>query len=195
MPKLWRFSCCISLTPVQSMAKHNSFVSTVASRHLIIIRMGDVDIQLPRECIDILRSRPFAFSARRCNKFAVGRVILAGDSAHVFPPCKYQPEVCFPQGSDELQLVARGFPLDSDSSGLAWCLGIAIREKSKNYEQLISGWFEERKQQLRFTRQDDWKWQATHARQYMEVFGHEVCFTTHPTHSILEPEAGEGATK
>jgi hypothetical protein len=93
MLKLWRFSCRISLTPVQSMGKHNSYVSTVASRYLTIIRMGDVDIRFPRECIDVLRSRPFAFSARRCNKFAVGRVILAGDSAHVFPPCKYPPEV------------------------------------------------------------------------------------------------------
>lgn len=45
-------------------------------------------VQFPVECIEILRSRPFTFSARSCNKWSVGRVILAGDSAHVFPPCK-----------------------------------------------------------------------------------------------------------
>ena len=45
-------------------------------------------VSYPADCIETLRSRPFLFSARSCNKWALGRVILAGDAAHVFPPCK-----------------------------------------------------------------------------------------------------------
>lgn len=43
-------------------------------------------VQFPADCIRTLRSRPFSFMARSCNKWALGRVILAGDAAHVFPP-------------------------------------------------------------------------------------------------------------
>ncbi|KAE9376323.1 FAD/NAD(P)-binding domain-containing protein [Stipitochalara longipes BDJ] len=92
----------------------------------------DLRVQFPSDCINVLRSRPFAFSARRCNKFAVGRVLLAGDAAHVFPPFGGQG-------------IASGF---RDASGLAWRLAIAIRENTKHYDHLFSGWFEERKQQL-----------------------------------------------
>lgn len=45
------------------------------------------DVQFPEDCIQVLRSRPFMFSARSCNRWAEGRVILCGDAAHVFPPC------------------------------------------------------------------------------------------------------------
>ena len=45
-------------------------------------------VQYPTDCIHVLRSRPFSFSARSCNKWSVGRVILCGDAAHVMPPCK-----------------------------------------------------------------------------------------------------------
>ena len=43
-------------------------------------------VQYPEDCITTLRSKPFSFSARSCNKWALGRVIVAGDAAHVFPP-------------------------------------------------------------------------------------------------------------
>lgn len=43
-------------------------------------------VRFPDDCIKILRSRPFFFSARNCNKWSLGRVTLAGDAAHVFPP-------------------------------------------------------------------------------------------------------------
>jgi len=43
-------------------------------------------VQFPLDCIKTLRSRPFSFVARSCNKWASGRVILVGDAAHVFPP-------------------------------------------------------------------------------------------------------------
>ncbi|PVH73617.1 FAD/NAD(P)-binding domain-containing protein [Cadophora sp. DSE1049] len=93
----------------------------------------DHPIPFPYDCIETLRSRPFAFSARSCNKWAVGRVILAGDSAHVFPPFGGQG-------------ISSGF---RDSSGLAWRLALAIRENTKNHEQLLSGWYRERQQQLK----------------------------------------------
>lgn len=47
------------------------------------------DVSYPDDCIKILRSRPFWFSARSCNKWALDRVLLCGDSAHVFPPCEF----------------------------------------------------------------------------------------------------------
>ena len=43
-------------------------------------------VSYPTDCIITLRSRPFSFSARSCNKWSVGRVALVGDSAHQFPP-------------------------------------------------------------------------------------------------------------
>ncbi|KAG4441837.1 hypothetical protein IFR05_002701 [Cadophora sp. M221] len=96
---------------------------------------SDHPIPFPHDCIEVLRSRPFGFSARSCNKWAVGRVILAGDSAHVFPPFGGQG-------------ISSGF---RDSSGLAWRLAVAIREKTKNHEQLLAGWYRERQQQLKIS--------------------------------------------
>lgn len=46
------------------------------------------DVQYPEDCINVLRSRPFMFSARSCNRWSEGRVVLCGDAAHVFPPCE-----------------------------------------------------------------------------------------------------------
>lgn len=43
-------------------------------------------VQFPKDCIETLRSRPFSFVAKSCNRWSQGRVILAGDAAHVFPP-------------------------------------------------------------------------------------------------------------
>jgi 2-polyprenyl-6-methoxyphenol hydroxylase-like FAD-dependent oxidoreductase len=60
---------------------------------LTMTRIPDLEIHFPWDCIEILRSRPFTFSARSCNKWAVGRVILVGDAAHVFPPCESPPTV------------------------------------------------------------------------------------------------------
>ncbi|KAK0118530.1 hypothetical protein ONS95_007420 [Cadophora gregata] len=93
----------------------------------------DQPVTFPYDCIEILRSRPFGFSARSCNKWAVGRVMLAGDSAHVFPPFGGQG-------------ISSGF---RDSSSLAWRLALATREPTSNHEQILSGWYRERLQQLK----------------------------------------------
>ncbi|KAH6995133.1 hypothetical protein EDB80DRAFT_815264 [Ilyonectria destructans] len=95
------------------------------------------DIQYPTDCIEVLRSRPFNFSARSCNRWARERVILCGDAAHVFPPFGGQG-------------ITSGF---RDAISLAWRLVIASRQpsgasKTTDYRSLFEGWYTERKQQL-----------------------------------------------
>jgi 2-polyprenyl-6-methoxyphenol hydroxylase-like FAD-dependent oxidoreductase len=90
------------------------------------------DVQYPDDCIEILRSRPFWFSARSCNVWAMDRVVLCGDSAHVFPPFGGQG-------------IASGF---RDASALAWRLQLACRPGFRSYQAAFRAWYEERKQQL-----------------------------------------------
>ena len=100
-------------------------------------------VQYPDDCIEVVRSRPFTFSARSCNKWALKRVILCGDAAHVFPPFGGQG-------------IASGF---RDASALAWRLVVACRSLSSSHPKttstlyahhtrLLTGWYVERKQQL-----------------------------------------------
>ena len=96
MRKQWRFLCPTSPTLDPSTGKYDSSGPTLNTTYLTMFRISDSSIQFPVDCIKVLRSRPFAFSARRCNKFSVDRVLLAGDAAHVFPPCKCQPD-CTPR--------------------------------------------------------------------------------------------------
>ncbi|KAF1931940.1 putative monooxygenase [Didymella exigua CBS 183.55] len=94
------------------------------------------EIQFPSGCIEVLRSRPFNFSARSCNKWALNRVILCGDAAHVFPPFGGQG-------------IASGF---RDAISLVWRLVLATRQPSQEAQEfcraLFEGWYTERKQQL-----------------------------------------------
>ncbi|GIZ44734.1 hypothetical protein CKM354_000792500 [Cercospora kikuchii] len=59
----------------------------------MITRHGDTngrsfgrDVTFPRDCIEILRCRPFTFTHKVVNRWFHRRVILIGDAAHVFPP-------------------------------------------------------------------------------------------------------------
>ncbi|KAL3466435.1 hypothetical protein BJX64DRAFT_302165 [Aspergillus heterothallicus] len=92
------------------------------------------DVAFPEDCIKTLRSRPFVFSARSCNKWAIGRTILCGDSAHVFPPFGGQG-------------ITSGF---RDATSLAWRLAILTTRMPALYHHtsLLSAWSTERKQQL-----------------------------------------------
>ncbi|KAJ5681967.1 uncharacterized protein N7477_001907 [Penicillium maclennaniae] len=94
----------------------------------------DTGVEFPTDCIKVLRSRPFRFAARKCNKWAMGRVILCGDAAHVFPPFGGQG-------------IASGF---RDAIALAWRLAILTRSRSTqlDYEQVLRGWYSERSQQF-----------------------------------------------
>jgi len=89
-------------------------------------------VRYPEDCIKTLRSRPFSFSARSCNKWALGRVAIAGDAAHVFPPFGGQG-------------IASGF---RDASALSWRLALLHREPKADHGKLLTGWYMERKQQL-----------------------------------------------
>lgn len=94
--RLWRFEFVVQKNENgYEMAKHEQikqivfpYVTHQGKRYSL-----PNDIQYPEDCIEILRSRPFKFSARSCNKWAVGRVMLVGDAAHVFPPCRTHPKV------------------------------------------------------------------------------------------------------
>ncbi|MCJ1244020.1 hypothetical protein MMC30_001217 [Trapelia coarctata] len=90
------------------------------------------DISWPLDCIKCLRSSPFFFSARSCNKWALGRTILCGDAAHVFPPFGGQG-------------IVSGF---RDAISLSWRLALALGPSAPSYEGLLTGWYTERKQQL-----------------------------------------------
>ncbi|KAL2825362.1 hypothetical protein BDW59DRAFT_161839 [Aspergillus cavernicola] len=96
------------------------------------------DVQYPEDCIRVLRSRPFRFSARACNRWSHGRVILCGDAAHVFPPFGGQG-------------IASGF---RDAASLAWRLAFLCRPKnpsitnSRTHKPVLEAWYQERKQQL-----------------------------------------------
>ncbi|KAL2800158.1 hypothetical protein BJX66DRAFT_321654 [Aspergillus keveii] len=101
------------------------------------------DVQYPEDCIRVLRSRPFRFAARSCNKWSYGRVILCGDSAHVFPPFGGQG-------------IASGF---RDAAALAWRLAFlcnpttpsttnALTGTNRVHARVLEAWYMERKQQL-----------------------------------------------
>ncbi|KAL4743714.1 hypothetical protein BDV11DRAFT_214225 [Aspergillus similis] len=93
------------------------------------------DVQYPEDCISVLRSRPFRFSARSCNKWSHGRVVLCGDAAHVFPPFGGQG-------------ISSGF---RDAASLTWRLALLCRQNtlaSSRHEVVLKNWYLERKQQL-----------------------------------------------
>ena len=100
--------------------------------HAAHLHQLDSSVRYPNDCITTLRSRPFYFSARSCNKWALGRVIVAGDAAHVFPPFGGQG-------------IASGF---RDASSLAWRLAHLYREPGADYERVLRAWYTERKQQF-----------------------------------------------
>lgn len=108
-------------------------------------------MRFPADCIEVLRCRPFRFSARSCDKWAVGRVIVCGDAAHVFPPCTHHTFVSDSDDTNVFVLVggqgiASGF---RDAISLSWRLANLCRAKAPgNVEQTLRCWYTERKQQL-----------------------------------------------
>ena len=133
--RLWRFEFV-----VQNGEDPNHMASREQASKIIFpyithpgSRYGlDSPLYYPEDCITILRSRPFHFSARSCNKWALGRVMVAGDSAHVFPPFGGQG-------------IASGF---RDASSLAWRLAHLYREPNADHEEVLRAWYTERKQQF-----------------------------------------------
>lgn len=89
-------------------------------------------VTYPEDCITTLRSRPFNFSARSCNKWSIGRVSLVGDAAHQFPPFGGQG-------------IASAF---RDSTALAWRLAMLYQSPKLAHETILRAWYTERKQQF-----------------------------------------------
>ena len=90
------------------------------------------DVEFPTDCMALQVCAPYRFSSRMCNKWHVGRVMLAGDSAHVFPPFGGQG-------------LLSGF---MDASGLAWRLATALKSPTTKFDHLLESWSRERKQQI-----------------------------------------------
>ncbi|KAJ5757375.1 uncharacterized protein N7511_006069 [Penicillium nucicola] len=136
--RLWRFEFVVRAgEDGEEMSKPDNiqkvvfpYITHPGSRYSLM-----QDVAFPEDCIRVLRSRPFRFSARSCNRWSHGRVVLCGDAAHVFPPFGGQG-------------IASGF---RDAVSLAWRLALLCRRQEaaiSNHEEVLSGWYVERKQQL-----------------------------------------------
>ncbi|KAJ5771828.1 hypothetical protein N7520_002357 [Penicillium odoratum] len=133
--RLWRFEFVVRKEEDGDLMATNEMVERVVSPYFT--HKGDryslnEDVKFPSDCIKILRSRPYMFSARCCNSWALDRVILCGDAAHVFPPYGGQG-------------IASGF---RDAASLAWRLALLCRDrpsKQPRHKEVLSGWFLERR--------------------------------------------------
>ncbi|KIW16621.1 hypothetical protein PV08_03809 [Exophiala spinifera] len=147
--RLWRFEYVVDKAKGEDPVEMATYDKMAAVIFPYLTHPGktyglESPVQYPVDCIHVLRSRPFSFSARSCNKWSVGRVVLCGDAAHVMPPFGGQG-------------IASGF---RDASGIAWRLVLACRPPAQGglvskpgststyHERLFSGWCLERKQQL-----------------------------------------------
>lgn len=133
--RLWRFEFVVQkdedgdrmASPEETSKIIYPYITHAGSRYGL-----SQSVRFPEDCIKTLRSRPFSFVARSCNKWSLGRVILAGDAAHVFPPFGGQG-------------IASGF---RDASALSWRLALLHRTPAADHEKVFTLWYTERKQQL-----------------------------------------------
>ncbi|KAH8901383.1 monooxygenase [Thozetella sp. PMI_491] len=136
--RLWRFEFVVAAGEDDAEMATQPMIEKVVMPYLTHAgtRYGFVilteEVRFPTDCIEVLRCRPFRFSARCCDKWALGRVILCGDAAHVFPPFGGQG-------------IASGF---RDAISLSWRLALACRSNSIDFHKALEGWYTERKQQL-----------------------------------------------
>ncbi|KAL7767072.1 hypothetical protein ACKLNR_004988 [Fusarium oxysporum f. sp. zingiberi] len=94
----------------------------------------DGPVKYPRDCIEILRCRPFHFVHKVVDRWFSGRTILIGDAAHVFPPFAGQG-------------IGSGV---RDAHQLAWRLALMLHPDSKpeNHDKLLKCWEAERRQSI-----------------------------------------------
>ncbi|KAK3688882.1 hypothetical protein B0T22DRAFT_407582 [Podospora appendiculata] len=90
-------------------------------------------VEFPRDCIEVVRCRPFTFATKVVNKWYARNTLLIGDAAHVFPPFGGQG-------------IATGI---RDAQALGWRLAIMSRMGSSlspaRRERILTGWSQERR--------------------------------------------------
>ncbi|KAH8589013.1 hypothetical protein B0O99DRAFT_459116, partial [Bisporella sp. PMI_857] len=90
-------------------------------------------VEFPRDCVNILRCRPFTFCQKVVNKWFHNKSILIGDAAHVFPPF----------GGQGISCGIR------DGDSLAWRLAIILRHSDTRKSvsnKILRTWELERRQ-------------------------------------------------
>ncbi|KAF4335814.1 3-(3-hydroxy-phenyl)propionate 3-hydroxycinnamic acid hydroxylase [Fusarium beomiforme] len=94
----------------------------------------DEPVQYPRDCIEILRCRPFHFVHKVVDRWFHGRTILIGDAAHVFPPFAGQG-------------IGSGV---RDAHQLAWRLALILHPDTnpEQYDKMLKCWESERRQSI-----------------------------------------------
>lgn len=96
------------------------------------------DVTFPVDSMKPSRAWHYVFESKMCNIWHVGRVSLAGDAAHVFPPF----------GGQGVQM---GF---TDAEGVAWRLAVASRPENvdlptEKLDTLFNAYSDERRQIIR----------------------------------------------
>ncbi|PVI03658.1 monooxygenase-like protein [Periconia macrospinosa] len=92
-------------------------------------------VQFPRDCIEIVRCRPFRFVHKVVNMWFANRTILIGDAAHVFPPFAGQG-------------IGSGL---RDAHQLAWRLALLLKDTSMSETAstaLLEAWAQERRKSV-----------------------------------------------
>ncbi|GAQ11816.1 hypothetical protein ALT_9137 [Aspergillus lentulus] len=148
--RLWRHEFAVPEwnDSMDASAKFWEHLTPLITRKIRPLHSGcPVEVTFPRDCIEVLRCRPFRFSHRVVNKWFAERTMLIGDAAHVFPPFGGQGVACGVQ----------------DALGLAWRLAILTKVGSLAHsrtlrESLLQAWADERRMgtdnSARLTRQN-----------------------------------------
>ncbi|KXG48295.1 Monooxygenase, FAD-binding [Penicillium griseofulvum] len=94
-------------------------------------KLKGLTVAYPRDCIKVLRCRPFRFATKVVNRWYCRQTMLIGDAAHVFPPFGGQG-------------IATGI---RDAQGLGWRLSMMIRlgVTGAVRERILQGWSQERR--------------------------------------------------
>ncbi|KAF9869768.1 FAD binding domain-containing protein [Colletotrichum karsti] len=94
----------------------------------------DEAVEYPRDCIEILRCRPFKFVHKCVNRWYDKRTLLIGDAAHVFPPFAGQG-------------IASGV---RDAHQLAWRLALLLRTNTDpdTNTDVLESWAAERRRSV-----------------------------------------------
>lgn len=89
------------------------------------------EVEFPRDCIQVIRCRPFTFATKVVNRWFSNRTLLVGDAAHVFPPFGGQG-------------IATGI---RDAQSLAWRLAVMSRLDvgTEVKDKILRGWSQERR--------------------------------------------------